>query len=287
MPYLKDAYEWVKRTTKLKKDKISFSDVNTIISFITGIPKQRLLIHKDISVSSFDIKKIKASIKKRIDHYPLQYVLGSVEFMGIKFLINEGVLIPRPETELLVEIALKYIEQFHYKTILDLCCGSGVVGLSIGYINKQTIISLSDNSTKAINLTRKNTELLGLSSRCTIYKSDLFSDIPNSLTFDLIVSNPPYVPKNRIKSLPKEISYEPIEAINGGKKGIEFISKIIKQAGNYLNKNGMLVIEHDDTHKKYLDSIEIPYVNSVLKYVETINDLSGLARVSIFKLSSY
>ncbi|MGB9735374.1 MAG: peptide chain release factor N(5)-glutamine methyltransferase [bacterium] len=286
MPRLSAIYDWVQQNQKLKVNKIPFSEINTIISGITGIPKQVLLVHSDIRVSSSELKKIQKAITKRIDHYPLQYILGFVEFMGIRFFINEGVLIPRPETELLVETALKYIDELQYETILDLCCGSGVVGLSIAYLNKQTHVSLCDNSSKAINLTRKNSQLLGLNHRCTLFKSDLFSGIPVSSKFDLIVSNPPYVPEERLSSLPKEINYEPVEAINGGEKGMELISRIIQQVGSYLNKSGMLIIEHDDTQKRYLERIGIVDTGSTLKYVKTINDLSGLPRVSVFVSSS-
>ncbi len=282
MPQLNDIYEWIKTYTRVKNIRIALSETNIIISSIIGIPREHLLIHKDIVLSNSYVRKIKKAIKKRSIHYPLQYIIGSVEFMGIDFLITPGVLIPRPETELLVETVLKYIAELKYKTILDLCCGSGVVGLSIASIDKNTFVSLSDSSVRAINLTSKNSGRLGLTGKINLYKGDLFSKIPLSSKFDLIVSNPPYVPHTRMRHLQKEVLYEPVKAIDGGEKGLEIIKKIIQQAGKFLNEDGMLMIEHDDTHKKYLETICTDADQGTLKYIKTINDLSGLPRLSLF-----
>jgi release factor glutamine methyltransferase len=284
MPQLNDIYEWIKTYTRVKNIRIALSETNIIISSITGIPREHLLIHKDIVLSNSYVRKIKKAIKKRSTHYPLQYIIGSVEFMGIDFLITPGVLIPRPETELLVETALKYIAELKYKTILDLCCGSGIVGLSIASIDKNTFVSLSDSSVRAINLTSKNSGRLGLTGKIKLYKGDLFSKIPLSSKFDLIVSNPPYVPHTRIRHLQKEVLYEPVKAIDGGEKGLEVITRIIQQAGKFLNENGMLMMEHDDTHKKYLEKAYTNEAQTALQCMRTINDLSGLPRISIFSM---
>ncbi len=248
-------YEWIKTFTHVKNIRIALTETNSIISSITGISREQLLIRGDIVLSNTDVRKIQNAVKKRASHYPLQYIIGSVQFMGIDFLITPCVLIPRPETELLVETALKYIAELKYKTILDLGCGSGVVGLSIASIDKNTFVSLSDSSARAINLTKKNSSRLGLTERIKFYTGDLFSKIPLSSKFDLIISNPPYVPHKRIRHLQKEVLYEPLKAIDGGDKGLEVIRKIIQQAGKFLNEDGMLIIEHDDTHKKYLKTL--------------------------------
>jgi len=281
MPTLKDIYDWAMPYIKNKESGVTFSEINTIISYVTGIPKEYLLINPDTRLSASNIRRIKKAIQKRSTHYPLQYIIGLIEFMGINFHITPGVLIPRQETELVVETALEYIKKFEYKTVLDLCCGSGVIGLSIAFFSQGIIVSFIDNSAKAINLTKKNSKLLGLTERSSFYKGDLFSPLSGS-RFDLIVSNPPYVPSNRIKHLPEEVLYEPIDAIDGGNRGLMILKKILYQAGNYLNKSGMLIIEHDDTHKEYLKKISTVEPNIGIKYVKTINDLSGLPRVSVF-----
>ena len=282
MPRLSSLYLWINNYISNKHIRISSSEIHSIIAGITGISKEHLLIHKDSIVSNSDSEKIKRAVKKRGTHYPLQYITGSVEFMGIDFLVTLGVLIPRPETELLVETALKYTGDRKYRHILDLCCGSGVIGLSIACMDKHTLVSLSDSSAGALRLTHKNSDRLGLSARVKIYRGDLFSALPARSKFDLIVSNPPYVPHGRIRHLQKEVSFEPVKAIDGGRKGLEVINKIIQQAGSFLDEDGMLFIEHDDTHKEYLETFFDGEDQPSLRYIKTINDFSGLPRMSIF-----
>ena len=282
MPRLSSLYLWINNYISDKHLSIASVEIQSIIAGITGISKEHLLIHKDGIVTDSDSEKIRRAVKKRGTHYPVQYIIGSVEFMGIDFLVTPGVLIPRPETELLVETALKYTGDRKYKYILDLCCGSGVIGLSIARMDRHTLVSLSDNSASALRLAQENSSRIGLGSRVKFYRGDLFSALPVRSKFDLIVSNPPYVPHDRIRHLQKEVLYEPVKAIDGGRKGLEVINKIIQQAGSFLNEDGMLFIEHDDTHKKYLETICTGEDQPSLRYMKTIDDLSGLPRMSIF-----
>ncbi len=282
MPALSSLYQWINNYTSRKHLRIASKEIQSIISGITGIPKEHLLIHKDSQVTKGESEKIKRAVIKRGTHYPLQYILGSAEFMGIDFRITPGVLIPRPETELLVEAALKYIDGRQGASVLDLCCGSGIIGLSIAYRDKRARVILSDRSAKAIRLSHENRKRLGLGSRIKIYQGDLFSALPVSSKFDLIVSNPPYVPHERIRHLQKEVLYEPVKAIDGGKKGLEIIKEILQQAGKYLHEDGMLFIEHDDTQKNYLETFCAREEQTELRYIKTINDLCGLPRLSMF-----
>ncbi len=282
MPRLSSLHLWIKNYISNKHIQIPSAEIHYIISGITGISKEHLLIHKDSIVSNSDSEKIKRAVKKRGNHYPLQYIIGSEEFMGMDFLVTPGVLIPRPETELLVETALKYTAKRKYKHILDLCCGSGVIGLSIARMDRHTLVSLSDNSASALRLAQENSSRIGLGSQVKFYRGDLFSALPVRSKFDLIISNPPYVPHNRIRHLQKEVLYEPVKAIDGGRKGLEVIKKIIQQAGSFLNEDGTLIIEHDDTHKEYLETFCTGEDQPSLRYIKTINDFSGLPRMSIF-----
>jgi len=253
-----------------------------IISKIAGIPKEFVLTHNDIQIPPAVVKKIRYIIKRRLEHYPLQYLLGTVEFMGMDFFIKPGVLIPRPETELSVEIALKLIERYNYSQVLDLCCGSGVIGLSIACINKSIGVCLTDKSKKAVALARENSVKLDLLPMVRFYTGNLFAALPSEEKFDLIVSNPPYIPHGRISRLSGEVRCEPLSAIDGGEKGVKVVRRIIKQAGRFLDKNGMLIIEHDDTQEDYMKEMCEDRKQIGLKYIKTINDLSGLPRVSVF-----
>ncbi len=281
---LTELYKWIKRRSFNAGKTLSPREINIIISKTAGIPVERLLTHDNIRIEPPVFKKISHIVEKRLENYPLQYLLGTIEFMCIDFLISPGVLIPRPETELVVQTALKLTEQNNYIDLLDLCCGSGVIGLSIARMNKHVNVCLSDISPKAVALAKKNSKKLRLSRRTRFYTGDLFSALSPSRRFDLIVSNPPYVPHNRISRLQKEILYEPVYALDGGKKGMEIITRIIGQAHKFLRKNGILVMEHDDTQKKYLEKICTGSKPAGLEYVETANDLSGLPRFSIFSV---
>lgn len=239
-------------------------------------------MYRDVPLSGREKLRLRRAMEKRAAHYPLQYITGSVEFMGIDFSITPGVFIPRPETELLVETALKAIGTGSRTAVLDLCCGSGVVGLSIARMSTGTEVALSDVSGKAVRLAIKNSERLGLRSRAEFYTGDLFSPLPMSKSFDLIVSNPPYVPCGRMRRLQAEVLEEPARAIDGGRGGLETIRRIISGAGRRLGRDGMLIMEHDDTHKEYLEALCDHDGRSGLRYIKTINDLSGLPRVSVF-----
>ncbi len=284
MPQLDILYRWVKKYTADKGTHIPLREVNSIISAIAGIPRERLLLEKDIRITDTGVRRIKYIVRKRVSRHPLQYLLGSVEFMGINFLIKPGILIPRPETELLVEAALEIIEGHSYSTILDLCCGSGAIGLSIARKNKSVQVSLSDISRKAISLAKENSRRLGIASRIKFFEGDLFSPLPVSAQFDLIVSNPPYVPQRRIKHLQKEVLFEPLEAIDGGVDGLDVIRRITRNAGKFLKKNGILIIEHDDTHESYFHRFNETGLRTTLRYRKTIKDLAALPRISVFDL---
>ncbi len=283
MPLLRDLHTWIRSYVRSNHLRITLTEINSIIAGVTGIPREHLLIHNDSVVPAGAFRKITRAVKKRGEHYPLQYLTGSVEFMGIKFRIRPGVLIPRPETELLAEICLQYTAARKNTSILDLCCGSGVIGLSIARLDLHTRISLSDRSLRAVNLARENAAVLGLAARTSFYHGDLFSPLPVGAKFDLIVSNPPYIPNTRMPHLQKEVRCEPVKALDGGKNGTEVITRIVRQAGNYLNDDGILAIEHDDTHQRFMESLGMSAKQTSLYYVKTINDLSGRPRVSIFR----
>lgn len=282
MPLLRELQAWARSYVREHRLRIPAAEINSIIAGLTGLPKEYLLIHQDTAVPAGDAGKIKRALKKRGEQYPLQYLTGAVEFMGIDFRVRPGVLIPRPETEVLVETAVPYTTARKHTTVLDLCCGSGVVGLSIARMNQRTHITFCDISRRAVHLAQENARMLDLTARSVFFQGDLFSPLPGASRFDLIVANPPYVPHTRMPALQKEVLYEPATSLDGGKRGIEIIRRIVDQAGRFLNDAGVLIIEHDDTHRKYMESLCPSSEATTLRYVRTINDLSGRPRVSVF-----
>lgn len=187
----------------------------------------------------------KESIARRIKHEPTQYIIGSTGFMGYEFYVQPGVLIPRQETELLVEHAHALTKDRQVINALDMCCGSGCIGISYklyrgGKGFQTTDVTLADISDAAILLSRKNDDRHH--TACDIIQSDLFQNIDGK--FDIILSNPPYIKTSDIEGLSEEVrSFEPLLALDGEEDGLFFYRRIINEAVKYLNKNGMIVFE--------------------------------------------
>lgn len=195
--------------------------------------------------------------ERRAAGEPLQYITGSQEFMGLPFCVNPSVLIPRQDTETMVEDAIELIEKGTLRgeeytksrtvrDVLDLCCGSGAIGISIAKFCDKTKVVCSDISEKAIKTGAKNAALNGCKS-VKFEKSDLFSAFKSKLgrkKFDLIISNPPYIESSVIPTLQREIKdHEPMTALDGGEDGLDFYRRIAAEAAEYLHKNGVLMLE--------------------------------------------
>ena len=177
-------------------------------------------------------------LKKRAERIPLQYIIGETEFMGLRFKVNSGVLIPRQDTETLVEEALKLVKPG--MKVLDLCTGSGCVIISILHNAVDVEGYASDISRQAINVAKENARLNG--TPVLFETSDLFDHLTG--TFDMIVSNPPYIKTEEIAKLMPEVrSFEPTEALDGKEDGLYFYRRIVEEAGAYLNPGGYLLFE--------------------------------------------
>jgi release factor glutamine methyltransferase len=174
---------------------------------------------------------------------PIQYIIGEADFMGEKFLVNPSVLIPRDETELLVRQAVELIKENQFKTILDMCTGSGCIACMIAKLTNSQVLGV-DISVDAIHTAFSNMEKFELFNKAVFRKSDLFSTIREDEKFDMIVSNPPYIPPQMKKNIQKEVTFEPDLALyTKDEKGLEFYQKISQEAPNFLNPNGYLLFE--------------------------------------------
>jgi len=174
-------------------------------------------------------------------HTPVQYIIGHTEFCGLDFIVNEDVLIPRPETELLVDVATEIINERRYLRLLDLGTGSGNIAIALTKRIPDCKMVASDISEGAIEVARVNAEKHGVSGRIEFIQSDLFENIEGK--FDIIVSNPPYIANDEFKTLQKEVLMEPRVALVGGEDGIDFYRKIISASPRYLINGGVLVME--------------------------------------------
>ena len=199
--------------------------------------KEYLVIHNDDKVESKYTHKFLKGIERLKAGEPIQYVTEKAEFYGLEFYVNKNVLIPQPDTEVLVgEIIEKYSDK---KEILDLCTGSGAIAVALKKNIKRSKVFASDISPKALKVAKKNAD--NYKFDITFIKSDLFENIYKK--FDLIVSNPPYIETGFLKKLPSEVKCEPTLALDGGKDGLDFYRRIIKDAKTRLNKDGVLALE--------------------------------------------
>jgi release factor glutamine methyltransferase len=178
-------------------------------------------------------------------HTPLQYIMGTTQFFGLDFEVNEDVLIPRPETEVLVQTVLEISRSSKLKgqrlKVLDLCTGSGNIAIALTKGLTNCKIVASELSDKALRVARRNAERNGVLDSIEFIHSDLFDEIKGK--FDIIASNPPYVARHEFAGLQKEVLTEPRIAIDGGEDGLDFYRKIIASAPRYLNDGGYLVME--------------------------------------------
>lgn len=229
----------LKSNNILKENNIEDFNIKTrlLLSYLLNKNKEYLIIHDEEEIQKEIEEKFFYYLEKLKNNYPIQYVIKKQEFMGFEFFVNENVLIPQPDTEILVEEILMLINDGN--KILDLCTGSGAIGISIAKLKENVQIYLSDISEKALEVAKKNSEKLDV--KTNIIKSNLFENINEK--FDIIVSNPPYIETEVIKTLHKEVQKEPILALDGGNDGLDFYRQIAKDAKNYLIENGIIALE--------------------------------------------
>ena len=190
-----------------------------------------------------DAKKLAAlddCLRRRREGEPVQYILKRADFMGLKLYVDERVLIPRQDTETLAEAAIVALQGKPKADVLDLCAGSGAIGLSIATLVPGAKVTLADVSAGALEVARKNAKLLNVSAE--FRAGDLFEAVQWD-KFDLIVSNPPYIPSGELAELQREVQFEPAMALDGGADGLDFYRRIAEGAGKYLNPGGSIYLE--------------------------------------------
>lgn len=255
------------------------SDSWLLFEEVTGITRTRFFLQNQEEMPVEENEKYTGVIEKRCSHIPLQYIIGRQEFMGMTFSVNEDVLIPRFDTEVLVLESEKYI--CGNERILDMCTGSGCIAISLKKRNEQLQVTAVDYSEQALMVAKRNSEQLDADVK--FVHSDLFEIFKQSekteqlIQFDIIVSNPPYIPTRVIEGLDVEVKcHEPMMALDGAEDGLEFYRRITKESKTFLTENGMLFYEigHDQAEA----------VTKIMKAegfcdIHVIKDLAGLDRV--------
>jgi release factor glutamine methyltransferase len=220
-------------------------EVELLFTDLLKCDRMSLYLNKD-AVLEKDKGKLAASVlKRRSEGEPLQYILGKSDFFGLEFKVNPDVLIPRPETEILVEASIGYIrkDQTQETTldVLELGTGSGCIAVSLAKSLQGIFITATDISGKALAVARENVYSNKASEKITLLQSDLFY-LCNRV-YDVIISNPPYIPSSEIEKLQTEIQFEPRIALDGGSDGLHFYRRIISESVHYLKRGGLLILE--------------------------------------------
>ncbi len=262
----------------LIKNDIDEREARLLLAFVLGINHQELIKRNEISDEEY--AKFLVVLEKRCQGIPYAYIVGHKEFMRLEFIVNKNVLIPREDTEVVVEQVIELANDFFSKrpiNILDMCTGSGCIAISLAnYIEGAKVIAV-DNSEEALKVASQNAVLNGV--LITFIKSNLFNEIDLNTKFDIIVSNPPYIKTSVINSLQKEVKEnEPMMALDGGEDGLEFYRVIVKEAKKYLNPNGYIVFEIGyDQAKEVQNLLE----KEEYKNVKVVKDYSSNDRVVI------
>lgn len=253
-------------------------DNMSIFEYCFNLKRQDVSIYRDKAAKKSLLEKFFLCIDQRSKGKPLQYILGNWSFMGLNFLVGEGVLIPRDDTEVLVNKALELVKDRKNPKILDLCSGSGAIAVSLANHIKTAKVTAVEISDEAIKYLKKNIEL-NKTTNVTIEKLDVLNgdDIPFCQNeFDLIVSNPPYIKSNELKDLQKEVQFEPKLALDGGEDGLVFYRAILSIWKQFLKNNGFICVEIGIGQEKEVFKM---FEESGFFNIEVLKDINGINRV--------
>ncbi|OGX23436.1 MAG: protein-(glutamine-N5) methyltransferase, release factor-specific [Omnitrophica WOR_2 bacterium RIFCSPHIGHO2_02_FULL_45_21] len=255
-----------------------------LLSSILNCPRSSLY-SGGLFLSAKVLKKLSRCLSLRSEGFPLQYILGEVEFFGLIFKLDKRVFIPRPETEILVETAINSAASLRPSVcgqikILDIGTGSGCIAVALAKnLAKARIIAI-DISREALEIARQNARLNGAEERIHFIQSDLLSALPHPLSaYDLLISNPPYIRSQDIEHLQKELKYEPRIALDGGCSGLDFYRRIIRQAPRLLKKDGLLLMEIGFGQYDKIKNIFEKTGN--FKIIDLVKDYNKIERVII------
>jgi len=286
--YMKTIGELLKIGNQILKDAnidTYILDTQLLLGEVLGKDKLYLITSKEIEVKKIHEIEFMNLVNRRKEKMPIKYILKSSEFMGLDFYVEEGVLIPRSDTEILVEEVLKNIPSDKVFKVCDLCCGSGAIGISIASIKENVQVDLIDYYPIPEKVTKRNIGNHNLQTRATFIKSDLLSEVINlNKKYDILVSNPPYIEDSVIETLMDDVKkYEPHTALAGGEDGMDFYKKIVEESLKVLEEDGILAFEigHDQGER-----VKALMADNGYNDINVIKDLAGLDRVVIGKLNS-
>lgn len=225
-----------------------------LLQYVLKLKREQIIIYDNMEITKQQEKEYVQKIQKLIKGVPLQHITNIQEFMKMNFYVNKDVLIPRPDTEILVEEVIKIGKEKRNPVILDLCTGSGAIAVAIAKYLADAKIYASDISKKALKIAQINAKNNDVANKIEFINSDLFQEM-KEMKFDIIVSNPPYIRTSEIKMLDEEVQNEPILALDGGKDGLDFYRKIVEEAYSHLKYESYLCLEIGYNQKEEVTEI--------------------------------
>ncbi len=273
MKTLNELYKETVETLKGAGIKTPKTDTELLLTHFLKIEKINLYTDYDVEISSEKIYEFNKLIKRRVNREPIAYIICQKDFYGLTFLVSKNVLVPRRETEILVETVLN--KRFQNRSVLDIGTGTGNIAITLKKFNSTLEVTATDISLKAIDIAKKNALKIIPQYDIEFVHSNLFENI--SGTYDIIVSNPPYIPTDEITNLMPEVSkYEPLIALDGGKDGLDFYRQIINDAVHHLKSGGYIFLEISPQIK---DGVVTLLSANNFKDIDIIKDYSNNDRV--------
>lgn len=252
-----------------------------LLAHVLRVPRMRLYLEFQRLLAEPELAALRELVKRRGRREPLQHLVGSVSFCGFELAVNHHVLVPRPETEQLAEAAWSFLSTPDQQApiALDLCTGSGCLAIALAMKCPRAVIHAADLSPEALTVARANVERHGAAARVTFHEGDLFAPLPVELKFDLIVSNPPYIPTGEIAVLEPEVrDHDPRAALDGGGDGLVFYRRIATEGASRLRSGGRLMVEFGDGQAEALQRL---FTSSGWQVREILSDLDGRLRIMI------
>ncbi len=270
-----EAYNDTKRKLEAAKIEDFVFEAKQIIRHITGLSNAEIIMNANTSLTEFQQNKLIAILKQRAIRYPLQYILGEWGFYGGSYKVGPGVLIPRADTETLIDVALDFLKGRENVTVLDLCTGSGCIAISIAREKKSAEVTAVEKYKEALRYAEENIKI-NETDNVELVLGDVLEGTASDKKYDLIVSNPPYIPPSEMGITSPEVAFEPETALLGGEDGLDFYRAIAENYKNSLKSGGMLAFEVGINEEEKVKEI---LENNGFQNIAFKKDAAGINRV--------
>lgn len=267
---------WTVNYFKSKNIESARLDAEVLLSHVLGQERIYLYVHFDEPMEQAELGKFREYVKRRAQHVPVAYIIGEKEFMGLPFKVTPDTLIPRPDTEILVENVLANLAEDETVQIVDIGTGSGAIILSLLANLPKAQGKTVDIAVKAVEVAKENAVRLQVADRCEFLVGDLFAPLQDS-KFDVIVSNPPYIPQKDIATLEADVrAYEPVSALTDGGDGLSYYRRLLAEGKRYLKENGFIALEIGIHQAQAVKRIAL---DNGWRNIKIIKDYAGIDRV--------